>query len=177
MKHGVQVKPQGHVGLLKHHWWCAAASLLHCKEEKIKEMIELTRADEMARKNKENCLGSGDEKQVSKQFPTFAGISGNSLTLCGFVVSHWCLCCRVSPGQLQMVVPMCVLRDRPPPCMRVHGWQEPIGLVQGSVLGSCVYWDHKCLWERLVSYDKANALLSCTLLGSAKVPPAFLAAS
>lgn len=56
------VKPQGHTGLLKHCCWCVAASLLHCKEEKIEEKIELTRAEEMARKNKENCLGSGEEK-------------------------------------------------------------------------------------------------------------------
>ena len=77
------VNPQGHTGLLKHCCWCVAASLLHCKEEKIEEKIELTRAEETARKNTENSLGSGEEKQASQHFPMFAGISGNSLTLCG----------------------------------------------------------------------------------------------
>lgn len=80
---GSSVKPQGHTELLKHCCWCAAASLLHCKKEKIKEKIKLTRAEEVARKNKENCLGSGEEKQTSRHFSMFAGISGNSLTLCG----------------------------------------------------------------------------------------------
>lgn len=90
--------------------------------------IELSKSEEMAKKDKENWGHGG--------FPALPHVCRNFLEQPDTAWFPISVCCRVCPGKLQMVaVPMCVLRGLLGQAATVPAfvWWEQITLVQGSI--------------------------------------------